>query len=254
MTELELKLLLPDQLANQAKAAGLLTSEAIERLVRDAIRRPLPALNRGRQAPARTRNARVHRGRTRSRTEGRARRASRSRCASSLTQTSSLCAALGWNARAADRARRRRRPAHARYLPGNPILTAAECLQRIGGLNRYYCYATEKVFDAQLSPSRRRELKARAHALRSGRADRRSRGVACSARRNRLRSEKPRADKGARSRRRSPRARDDPRGDLQTDRSATVQHIGKILVLFRESPERSPDSGKDSVRRIRRGR
>ena len=33
-----------------------------------------------------------------------------------------------------------------------------------------------------------------------------------------------------------------------------VQHIGKILVLFRESPERSPDSGKDSVRRIRRGR
>jgi len=34
MTELELKLSLPDRLANQAKAAGLLTSEAIERLVR----------------------------------------------------------------------------------------------------------------------------------------------------------------------------------------------------------------------------
>jgi len=33
-----------------------------------------------------------------------------------------------------------------------------------------------------------------------------------------------------------------------------VQHIGKILVLFRENPEPSPDSGKDSVRRIRRGR
>jgi len=33
-----------------------------------------------------------------------------------------------------------------------------------------------------------------------------------------------------------------------------VQHIGKILVLFRESPQRSPDSGKDSVRSIRRGR
>src|SRR5437867_4660560 len=30
-----------------------------------------------------------------------------------------------------------------------------------------------------------------------------------------------------------------------------VQHIGKILVLFRESLERSPDLGKDSVRRIR---
>src|SRR5438309_11686176 len=26
-----------------------------------------------------------------------------------------------------------------------------------------------------------------------------------------------------------------------------VQHIGKVLVLFRENPEPSPDSGKDSV-------
>ena len=33
MTELELKLSLPDQIASQAKAAGLLTSESIERLV-----------------------------------------------------------------------------------------------------------------------------------------------------------------------------------------------------------------------------
>jgi len=39
MTELELKLSLPDQLASQARAAGLLTSEAIERLVREAIRK-----------------------------------------------------------------------------------------------------------------------------------------------------------------------------------------------------------------------
>lgn len=39
MTELELKLSLPDQLAEQARAAGLLTSEAIERLVRQAIRK-----------------------------------------------------------------------------------------------------------------------------------------------------------------------------------------------------------------------
>ena len=39
MTELELKLSLPDQLATQAKAAGLLTSEAIERLMREAIRK-----------------------------------------------------------------------------------------------------------------------------------------------------------------------------------------------------------------------
>ncbi len=39
MTELELRLSLPDQLAAQAKNAGLLNSEAIERLVRDAIRK-----------------------------------------------------------------------------------------------------------------------------------------------------------------------------------------------------------------------
>jgi post-segregation antitoxin (ccd killing protein) len=39
MTELELELSLPDELAGQAWAAGLLTSEAIERLVREAIRK-----------------------------------------------------------------------------------------------------------------------------------------------------------------------------------------------------------------------
>jgi hypothetical protein len=39
MTELELKLSLPDRIADQARAAGLLTSEAIERLVREAIRK-----------------------------------------------------------------------------------------------------------------------------------------------------------------------------------------------------------------------
>jgi len=39
MIELELKLSLPDQIADQAKAAGLLTSESIERLVRQAIRK-----------------------------------------------------------------------------------------------------------------------------------------------------------------------------------------------------------------------
>jgi len=33
-----------------------------------------------------------------------------------------------------------------------------------------------------------------------------------------------------------------------------VQHIGKVLVLFRENTEPPPDSGKESVRRIRRGR
>ncbi len=39
MTELELKLSLPDQIASQARAAGLLTSESIEPLVRQAIRK-----------------------------------------------------------------------------------------------------------------------------------------------------------------------------------------------------------------------
>jgi post-segregation antitoxin (ccd killing protein) len=39
VTELDLKLSLPDDLAEQARAAGLLTSEAIERLMREAIRK-----------------------------------------------------------------------------------------------------------------------------------------------------------------------------------------------------------------------
>ena len=39
MTEVELKLSLPDQLANQAQAAGLLSAEGIERLVREALRK-----------------------------------------------------------------------------------------------------------------------------------------------------------------------------------------------------------------------
>ena len=33
-----------------------------------------------------------------------------------------------------------------------------------------------------------------------------------------------------------------------------VQHIGKILVLFRENPEPPAESGKDSVLKKRRGR
>ena len=39
MTQLELKLKLSDSLAREAEAAGLLTPEAIERLVRKEIRR-----------------------------------------------------------------------------------------------------------------------------------------------------------------------------------------------------------------------
>jgi len=39
MTKIELQLSLPDDIASQAKADGLLTPEAIEGLVRDAVRR-----------------------------------------------------------------------------------------------------------------------------------------------------------------------------------------------------------------------
>jgi hypothetical protein len=39
MTTLEVKLDLPDSLAKEAQQAGLLTSKAIERLLRDAMRR-----------------------------------------------------------------------------------------------------------------------------------------------------------------------------------------------------------------------
>ncbi len=35
---MELKVILPDTLANEAKAAGLLTAQAIERLLREAVR------------------------------------------------------------------------------------------------------------------------------------------------------------------------------------------------------------------------
>lgn len=39
MTTLELKLSLPDRLAQEAQAAGLLTPEAIESMLREALRR-----------------------------------------------------------------------------------------------------------------------------------------------------------------------------------------------------------------------
>ena len=38
MTTLEMKLNLPDSLAQEARKAGLLTSDAIERLLREAVR------------------------------------------------------------------------------------------------------------------------------------------------------------------------------------------------------------------------
>ena len=39
MTTVELKVSLPDELASRAEAAGILTAEGIERLVREALKR-----------------------------------------------------------------------------------------------------------------------------------------------------------------------------------------------------------------------
>lgn len=39
MTQLELKIAIPDSLAQEAQAAGLLTPQAIERLLREEVRR-----------------------------------------------------------------------------------------------------------------------------------------------------------------------------------------------------------------------
>jgi len=106
----------------------------------------------------------------------------------------------------------------------------------------------------ELSPARRRELKARAHALDPvvliGGAGLSSAVLA-------------EIDRGLKSHElikvRVP-------GADRTEREAileeicrrtgaqAVQHIGKILVLFRENPEPSPSSERDSVHRIRRGR
>jgi putative YhbY family RNA-binding protein len=106
----------------------------------------------------------------------------------------------------------------------------------------------------KLSPSRRRELKARAHALdpvvRIG-------GVGLSpavlAEIDRaLKSHeliKVRVNEADRSGRET--ILEEICGGTEAH---AVQHIGKILVLFRENPEPPPDSGKDSVRRKRRGR
>jgi putative YhbY family RNA-binding protein len=106
----------------------------------------------------------------------------------------------------------------------------------------------------KLSPSRRRELKARAHALdpvvRIGGAGLSPAVLA-------------EIDRGLKSHelikvRVNDADRPGREAILQEICRQTgaqpVQHIGKILVLFRENPEPSPGSAEDSLRRIRRGR
>jgi len=54
MTTVELKVSLPDELASQAEAAGILTAEGIERLVREALKREarrLPRPSSDKKAP-----------------------------------------------------------------------------------------------------------------------------------------------------------------------------------------------------------
>jgi post-segregation antitoxin (ccd killing protein) len=55
MTSIDLKLELPDKLARDAKAAGLLTSRALARLLREGLRRE--ALRRIREGTERVREA-----------------------------------------------------------------------------------------------------------------------------------------------------------------------------------------------------
>ncbi len=106
----------------------------------------------------------------------------------------------------------------------------------------------------QLSPSRRRELKARAHALDPivliGGAGLSPAVLA-------------EIDRGLKNHElikvRVPGADRPGRAAILEEicrrtGAQSVQHIGKILVLFRENPEPSPGSGEDSLRRIRRGR
>src|SRR2546427_6911803 len=107
---------------------------------------------------------------------------------------------------------------------------------------------------AELSPARRRELKARAHALDPvvliGGAGL-SPAVLAEIDRG-LKSHdliKVRVNGADRSGREAILEEICRRTEAQA-----VQHIGKILVLFRENPEPSSDSGEDSDRRIRRGR
>jgi putative YhbY family RNA-binding protein len=105
-----------------------------------------------------------------------------------------------------------------------------------------------------LSPTRRRELKARAHALDPvvliG-ADGLSPAVLAEIDRGLKSHEliKVRVNGADRSGREAILAEICRQAGAQP-----VQHIGKVLVLFRENPEPSPDSGKDSVRKIRRAR
>ena len=106
----------------------------------------------------------------------------------------------------------------------------------------------------KLSPSRRRELKARAHALdpvvRIGGAGLSAAVLAEIDRGLKIHELiKVRVNDADRSGREAILEEICKRTGAQP-----VQHIGKILVLFRENPEPSPSSGEGSLRTIRRGR
>jgi|SRR5882724_1521697 len=102
-----------------------------------------------------------------------------------------------------------------------------------------------------LSPSRRRELKAQAHALdpvvlvgKAGLSPAVLAEIDCGLKSHELiKVHVNGADRSGREAILEEICR-------QTEAQA-VQHIGKILVLFRENPESSPYSGEDSPRRKR---
>src|SRR5712691_8983120 len=104
-----------------------------------------------------------------------------------------------------------------------------------------------------LSPSRRRELKARAHALDPvvliGGA-----GLSPAVLAEIDRSLKSHELIKVRVNGADRLARDAILDEICSRTGAQpVQHIGKILVLFRENPEPSPGSGKDPLPKIRLG-
>jgi RNA-binding protein len=105
-----------------------------------------------------------------------------------------------------------------------------------------------------LSPTRRRELKARAHALTPlvliG-----GKGLSSSVLAEIDRGLKAHELIKIRARDTDRPAREALLEEICRSTGALpVQHIGKILVVFRENPEPSPSSGEDSIRRKRRGR
>ena len=110
-----------------------------------------------------------------------------------------------------------------------------ESVPRAGLLGRHAAAALESPMEPLL-PSFRRELRARAHHLASGRVDRPARPDARRAARDRRRAPGARARQGARVQRRAPSASAMLADICAALECAAVQQIGKLLVLWRARP------------------